>query len=324
MVKPFKPGFATVKFLLVTLISLVIILAYYRMGKIQEWHKTKITEAEVMRLRQELQTPEKVIEKLKERLAEEPDSHKGWYLLGRLYRSLDQFDDAIAAYENARRLAPDEPDYINSLMEAYFGENGGYFRQKELDLLKNQGVRDLLNAEVLNLIAGYYYQHQDYENAITYWKLMEHRLEPGDVAVQREIVGAINKAEERLNHQSGPHVVVEVSVDPALLTQYPIDASVFIYAKGNPKYAPVAAVRRTLRELPVTVNLTDAESMLPGLKISKRVNYHVQLFARIEPTGRLTTDQDLPESEVTIVMKQGENKATLEIKPKGNPDAKKQ
>ena len=84
LMKPLKPGFATVKFLLITVLSIVVVLAYVRLGKIGEWHQAKITEEEVIRLSKELQTPEKVIKRLRERLAEEPDSRSCRRLVARL------------------------------------------------------------------------------------------------------------------------------------------------------------------------------------------------------------------------------------------------
>ena len=72
--------------------------------------------------------------------------------------------------------------------------------------------------------------------------------------------------------------------------------SVFIFARavtGPP--APLAAKRVTVAELPVTVELGDADAMMPQLKLS---NFpEVQLVARISRAGQPTTGEWIGRSQ---------------------------
>lgn len=82
----------------------------------------------------------------------------------------------------------------------------------------------------------------------------------------------------------GPRVVVEVSVDPALVGRYPPDAALFVLARaGDGAGPPVAVVRRSAGELPLSVTLSDAQAMLPTRKLSQFES--VEIVARIARGG---------------------------------------
>ena len=72
--------------------------------------------------------------------------------------------------------------------------------------------------------------------------------------------------------------------------------SVFIFARavsGPP--APLAAKRLTVADLPVTVELGDADAMMPQLKLS---NFpEVQLMARISRAGQPTAGEWIGRSQ---------------------------
>ncbi len=55
---------------------------------------------------------------LEARLAQNPEDLEGWMLLGRSYRSEERFADALRAFNEAQRLAPDHPDVLVDLAEA--------------------------------------------------------------------------------------------------------------------------------------------------------------------------------------------------------------
>lgn len=85
---------------------------------------------------------------------------------------------------------------------------------------------------------------------------------------------------------------MKVSVDLAseLRSKVQPGDSVFIFARatsGPP--APLAAKRLTVADLPVTVELGDADAMMPQLKLS---NFpEVQLVARISRAGQPTAGE---------------------------------
>ena len=51
---------------------------------------------------------DEIIDKLKTHLQQQPNSAKGWYLLGRLYYTSQQFPQAVNAFSHANNLQPNE------------------------------------------------------------------------------------------------------------------------------------------------------------------------------------------------------------------------
>src|SRR3712207_1780549 len=49
---------------------------------------------------------EQMVASLRERLAEDPDNHEGWFLLGMAYRDSGRFNEAEQAFRRAMELSP--------------------------------------------------------------------------------------------------------------------------------------------------------------------------------------------------------------------------
>lgn len=124
---------------------------------------------------------------------------------------------------------------------------------------------------------------------------------PEDDKSREALQGGINRATERLE-ASGGKVAAAPAAKVAALLKVRVDLaselkgkvqpgdSVFIFARavsGPP--APLAAKRLTVADLPVTVELGDADAMMPQLKLS---NFpEVQLVARISRAGQPTAGE---------------------------------
>ncbi len=147
------------------------------------------------------------------------------------------------------------------------------------------------------------FEGERYQDAIDYWGRLLAQLPPEDnsrVALQ----GGIDRATQKLKESGGTvaqapkaatlKVRVDVSAD-VKAKALPGD-SVFIFARavsGPP--APLAAKRVTVAELPITVELGDADAMMPQLKLS---NFpEVQLVARISRAGQPTAGEWIGRSQ---------------------------
>ena len=136
--------------------------------------------------------------------------------------------------------------------------------------------------------------------AIDYWNRLLAQL-PADDNSRAALQGGIERATERLQASGGKlaaapaakvAALLRVDVDLAseLRSKVQPGDSVFIFARatsGPP--APLAAKRLTVADLPVTVELGDADAMMPQLKLS---NFpEVQLVARISRAGQPTAGE---------------------------------
>ena len=84
------------------------------------------------------------------------------------------------------------------------------------------------------------------------------------------------------NTSGGVEVIVDVQ--PALAAGLSPETPVFVYAKAfNGPPMPLAVVKRSLADLPVTLTLTDAQAMMPSMNIS--AFDEVIVGARISKSG---------------------------------------
>ena len=61
---------------------------------------------------------DELVEQLRERMEENPDNAEGWFLLGRTYMRLQNYPQAVDAFENVVELLPDETAGLLSLADA--------------------------------------------------------------------------------------------------------------------------------------------------------------------------------------------------------------
>jgi len=103
---------ATIALALAGLIALIaIIYAATRSGE------PEAAASEAAAPAQQPADPARSVAAMRQRLAQDPDNHRGWHLLGYALQQLGQFDEARQAYQRAMQLQPNNPDYIASLGE---------------------------------------------------------------------------------------------------------------------------------------------------------------------------------------------------------------
>ncbi|UVL10694.1 c-type cytochrome biogenesis protein CcmI [Pseudomonas rhodesiae] len=233
----------------------------------------------------------------------QPDSAEGLYFLGRAYMAQDRSADAAKVFERAVALAGRQPELLGQWAQAqYFADNKQW--SPKIQALTDEALKlDPKEVTSLGLLGIAAFEGERYQDAIDYWGRLLAQLPPEDnsrVALQ----GGIDRAAQKLKESGGTvaqapkaatlKVRVDVSAD-VKAKALPGD-SVFIFARavsGPP--APLAAKRVTVAELPITVELGDADAMMPQLKLS---NFpEVQLVARISRAGQPTAGEWIGRSQ---------------------------
>ncbi|KAA8561587.1 Formate-dependent nitrite reductase complex subunit NrfG [Pseudomonas extremaustralis] len=240
--------------------------------------------------------------RLERAAAAQPDSAEGLYFLGRAYMAQDRSADAAKVFERTVALAGRQPELLGQWAQAqYFADNKQW--SPKIQALTDEALKlDPKEVTSLGLLGIAAFEGQRYQEAIDYWSRLLAQLPPEDnsrVALQ----GGIDRAAEKLKESGGtvaqaPKATLKVRVDLSAdvkAKSLPGD-SVFIFARavsGPP--APLAAKRVTVADLPVTVELGDADAMMPQLKLS---NFpEVQLVARISRAGQPTTGEWIGRSQ---------------------------
>jgi cytochrome c-type biogenesis protein CcmH len=235
-----------------------------------------------------------MVAKLAEKLKTEPNNLEGWLMLGRSYKVLKRYPEATEAYARGYQLAGDKPDVMLPYAEVLALSKNGDWGGKSKELVTKALSVDPENLTGLWFAAMATAQQGDKLSAIGYLKKLEKAL-PADSPDKQQIHEIIANTERlssqvSADKQNQPNEKITTAVDVTVslakeLQQYasPKD-TVFIYAQAlsGPK-VPLAIVRKSVQELPVAVSLTDANSMMPSIKLS---NFQqVRLLARISKAG---------------------------------------
>lgn len=245
------------------------------------------------------QSMEEMTQRLERAVAAQPDSAEGLYFLGRTYMAQDRPADAAKMFERAANLAGRQPELLGQWAQAQYFADGKKWSEQIQKLTDEALKADPKEVTSLGLLGIAAFEGERYQEAIDYWNRLLAQLPPDDNS-RAALQGGIERAAERLK-ASGRKVaqapapkaaLLTVSVDLAseLKSKVQPGDSVFIFARatsGPP--APLAAKRLTVADLPVTVELGDADAMMPQLKLS---NFpEVQLVARISRGGQPTAGE---------------------------------
>ncbi len=238
--------------------------------------------------------PAKRIPALEEYLADRPNAGEGWWLLGQAYQSRSQYGDAVEAYGRAHDLIGDEPNLLVNYAEAIAQANDRQLTPRAIELANRALELDPDNRLGLWLAGSGALGQGNDKRATSLWRRLARKFPAGSES-ERLVKGAIARAEgvspaevtiDRPGSEAaGPRLSVRVALAPDLADQAAPEDTVFIFARspeGPP--IPVAAVRKQVADLPVTVTLSDAQAMVPERTLSQLDR--VVVGARISKSGR--------------------------------------
>ncbi|MBA1296549.1 c-type cytochrome biogenesis protein CcmI [Pseudomonas lurida] len=242
-------------------------------------------------------------QRLERAAAAQPDSAEGLYFLGRAYMAQDRSADAAKVFERAVALAGRQPELLGQWAQAqYFADNKQW--SPKVQTLTDEALKlDPKEVTSLGLLGIAAFEGQRYQEAIDYWSRLLAQLPPEDNS-RAALQGGIDRAAQKLKESGGTvaqakqaaMLKVRVAVSAEVKAKALPGDSVFIFARavsGPP--APLAAKRVTVAELPITVELGDADAMMPQLKLS---NFpEVQLVARISRAGQPTAGEWIGRSQ---------------------------
>ena len=236
---------------------------------------------------------------LEEHLQKQPDDVDGWLTLGRSYVRVRRFDRGVGAYQRAYDLTRGENvDALIGLGEALtltdekslVGRAGELFEEAVRRAPRDPKVLWYSSLAALN--AG------NLPLARERMQLMLAQNPPPEIRgiLEREIqdlnqqLGATAGGPAGAQSAANPAAVsqpikVSVTLAAALADKVPPDMSLFVLARepsgGGP---PLAAVRRNAKDLPLSVQLSERDAMIPGRSIAGKST--LQIVARLSRSGQ--------------------------------------
>jgi cytochrome c-type biogenesis protein CcmH len=219
-------------------------------------------------------------EGLAKKLQAKPDNLQGWVMLGRTYRSLENYDKAIKAYDRALVLSADD-DLRLERVEVMAMQRQGNFEGEPWQVIRDILQKDPQNFGALLMAGSASYAHAKYADALKYWQQARAPLTPDnpDVAGLDQAIGAVqqklglpvSKPEVSKSKAavSGLNLTGRVSLSAALKSKASPTDVVFVYATPtNGERMPLAVFKSTVAQLPLSFTLDDSSAMTPERKLS--------------------------------------------------------
>jgi len=240
-----------------------------------------------------------VVTRIRQQLSQQPDDARAWFMLGRAHLTLGEYPAAEMALRKSIEIDGNNVDVKIRLADAVALTQGGSLVGEPEEILKSALVTQPNHPQGLWLYGMALNERGESEEAIAVWNRLLPLLasDPqAQVEVQQLIAGAKEKKalapataqsgnEAATDNQTaGGSIQVVVDVAPGLATDLPANTAVFVYAKaqdGPPM--PLAVVKYSLGDLPLTVTLSDAQAMIETMKIS--AFEEVIVGARISRSG---------------------------------------
>ncbi|WP_122874964.1 c-type cytochrome biogenesis protein CcmI [Pseudomonas viridiflava] len=236
-------------------------------------------------------------QRLERTVQAQPDSSESLYFLARSYMAQNRPGDAAQMFERAAGLAGRPPELLGQWAQALYFASDKHFTPQVQALTDEALKADPKEVTSLGLLGIAAFETERYRAAVDYWTRLLNVL-PAQDPSRSALEGGIARARENLKTGAKPtlaasraaSIKVRVDLAPALKDKVQPRDSVFIFARavdGPP--APLAVKRITVAELPAEVELSDADAMMPQLKLS---NFpQVQLVARVSRAGQPTTGE---------------------------------
>ncbi len=247
---------------------------------------------------------------LEQAVKEQPDSAEAWYFLGRTYMNQERPADAAKAFARVVELAGRQPELLGQWAQAqYFAGDRQWSEQ--LQALTDEALQaDPQELTSLGLLGIAAYEEGRYQDAVRFWEQLVAALPENDPS-REAIRGGIERARQQVDGGSGNAAAgeapaaastqaaalqIQVQLDPKVAETVSPEDSVFVFARAvNGPPVPLAAKRLTVGDLPATVTLSDADAMVPSLKISSVEQ--VTVMARVSRTGDATKGEWMGQSE---------------------------
>jgi cytochrome c-type biogenesis protein CcmI len=218
---------------------------------------------------------------LRTKLHEDPEDATGWMLLGRVWGALNQPNTAKEAFEKSLALEPDNVGTLLSYAQALILLGTEDELKQARRVLQRVITLDPNNINATGTLAIVSAELGDNQRALQYWLKLQSFLpkdDPNYAAVQQKInefqgIGQNDGelAAVQVGEQSGSkRVQIMINVSDELKAKLPASGVLFVFAQDPTGQVrmPAAVVKLPLGQFPVTVELSDANAMMPTYTLS--------------------------------------------------------
>ena len=239
-----------------------------------------------------------MVAKLEQHLRDDPKDIAGWLMLGRSYLALQRMDDAVNAYNRAHRLSGDNVEAALGLGEAISLRAGGRISPDASKLFEDALKLEPHNPKAL-LYGGFAAATRgDRDLARSRWQALKDLHPPPQIEQMLDArIASLGSTEESGTNASPAgtsaspqgsataQVTVNIRIAPALKARLKSETPLFVFAREpDSRGPPLAAKRLTSEAIGTQVQLSAADSMMPGHALA--AGQKVSITARVSFSGR--------------------------------------
>nr|MBL8410363.1 c-type cytochrome biogenesis protein CcmI [Dechloromonas sp.] len=122
---------------------------------------------------------DEMVAKLAARMEANPDDLQGWLMLGRSYKALGRYDDAVKAYAKAESRINEDPELLASYAETIAMAGGKGLAGKPRQLVEKALKIDPKHGHSLFLAGAAAMEAGENQKGIAYWEALLPQVEPG-------------------------------------------------------------------------------------------------------------------------------------------------
>lgn len=232
---------------------------------------------------------------LRTQLSIDAQDADGWLLYSRLGLVFKDVELALDAVKKAYALAPNSVDIVLVYAQLKMQKGDAYSQQQAERMIKQLLVNNPTELQAWSMYAFMALEQKNFPVAIQRWQKMLTLVD-----VNSEQAGmlrdSIDYAKKQMQSEGKEDIVESNTVDNAATAIYNVNISVadnvvvpesgflIVYAQAvsGPKM-PIAAVKLALTTLPISTQISDANAMMQGMKLSDQTEFIIK--ARLSRSG---------------------------------------
>jgi cytochrome c-type biogenesis protein CcmH len=239
-----------------------------------------------------------MVAKLEQHMRDDPGDVAGWLMLGRSYLALQRMDDAVNAYDHAHQLSGGGVEAALGLGEAISLRAGGQISPDASKLFEDALKLEPNNPKAL-LYGGFAAATRgERELARARWQALKDLHPPPEIEQMLDArIAALGPSADSGTNASpagtgasdqgsaAARVTVNILIAPALKSRLKPETPLFVFAREpDSRGPPLAAKRLTSEAIGTQVQLSAADSMLPGHALA--AGQRLSITARVSFSGR--------------------------------------
>ena len=248
---------------------------------------------------------------LRTHLAKETEDADGWLLYSRLAMVFKDADSALDAIKKAAAIKPKSVDIVMVYAQLKMQKGDEYSQQQAELMLKNLLIDNPNELQAWSMYAFMALEAQNYTAAIERWQQMLRLVDANseqasmlkdsiayaneqiqatqvkaagnkDALTESAIAVQAESKEPMFDEEGAPIYTVNITVADNVTV--PDSGFVIVYAQAvtGPKM-PIAAIKLALNQLPFSTQISDANAMMQGMKLSDQSEFVMK--ARISKSG---------------------------------------